>query len=546
MLVLLPLLVFFISFLSLAALQEGGQPGSRGWRIAFLQAAIFCGVAIGLSSEVLSLLKWLTQAGVAVTWLVILLVLVLAGWRKGLLVKGWRSFTSSLMVFGRFEILVIAAFGLILAVLFVVAVVSPPNNTDSMQYHMSRVVNWAQDRSLQNYPTGYTPQLVNPIWAELAILNLRLLWGSDQLSSLVQWAFLLGSLIGASLIASLLGAGRRGQLLAAAFSFSVPMAILQATSTQNDLVVTFWLVCVAAFAILASQRELTRLELASLGAALGIGMLTKGTFYPFAAPLVAWFCFSRFIKQKLSRVLMNGALLVGIVVILNLGYWARNTLTFGGPLGSKEWVASNTASSYGVMPLLGSLTRNAMMNFITPSDRLNTRMANWLRDTFGKEDPSFKGFKFLWGWNHEDRAGSPLQVVLALGSFLLYIGLYRTFRNRTLLVYILAVLGMFVMAALLIMPSIYGNRYQLAFWVAWSPVFGLVITKSSLQKLAPAITIFLLLFTLPWVLFNRTAARNCRGRWPASSWYSIGLAFWQQCWQRVPRAGDFDPFCQLD
>lgn len=51
---------------------------------------------------------------------------------------------------------------------------------------MSRVAHWVQNQSLRHYATGYIPQLVHPIIAETAILNLRLLWGDDRLANLVQ------------------------------------------------------------------------------------------------------------------------------------------------------------------------------------------------------------------------------------------------------------------------------------------------------------------------------------------------------------------------
>ena len=79
-------------------------------------------------------------------------------------------------------------------------------------------------------------------WAEIAILNLRILWGTDKPANLVQWGSLVGSLVAVSGVARLLGIGNRGRLLAVALAVSLPAAVLQATSTQNDLVVPIgWL-----------------------------------------------------------------------------------------------------------------------------------------------------------------------------------------------------------------------------------------------------------------------------------------------------------------
>ena len=60
---------------------------------------------------------------------------------------------------------------------------------------------------------------------------------------------MVSSMIGVSLIAKQLGAKQGGQLLASAFCASLPMGILQASSTQNDYTVALWIVCLAYFTL---------------------------------------------------------------------------------------------------------------------------------------------------------------------------------------------------------------------------------------------------------------------------------------------------------
>ena len=143
-----------------------------------------------------------------------------------------------------------------------VAWIAPPNNVDSLLYHMSRIMHWAQNGSLEHYATGYHHQLLTPPWAELANLHLRTLWGSDRPANLVQWFSMVGSVVIASGVGELLGLRRKGQLLTGIFVASIPMGILQATSTQNDYVVTFWAVCSAYLVTLSFSRRLTPWKLA--------------------------------------------------------------------------------------------------------------------------------------------------------------------------------------------------------------------------------------------------------------------------------------------
>jgi hypothetical protein len=118
----------------------------------------------------------------------------------------------------------------------VTAIVGMPNTWDSMMYHLPRVEHWIQNRTVGFYPTSDVRQLYTTPWAEFAILQLRILGGGESSTNWVQWAAMAGSLIGVSLIARQLGAGRTGQLMAASIAVSLPMGILQSVSTQTDYV----------------------------------------------------------------------------------------------------------------------------------------------------------------------------------------------------------------------------------------------------------------------------------------------------------------------
>ncbi len=183
----------------------------------------------------------------------------------------------------------ISCLGLLVLGLSIIAVRGAVSNFDSLTYHMPRVAHWTQNGTLNFYATGYEPQLTFPIFAEEAILHLRLLVGNDGLSGLVQWASMIGVLLCVSTLAGELGAGRTGTLLALGFIASVPMGVMQASTTQNDYVVSLWLACIGALVLVSSRRSLTRTELSCLGMALGLALLTKPTAYPLVVPFILWF-----------------------------------------------------------------------------------------------------------------------------------------------------------------------------------------------------------------------------------------------------------------
>jgi hypothetical protein len=225
-------------------------------------------------------------------------------------------------------------------VALVVAWSVPPNTPDSLLYHMARVAHWAQGESLTHYGTAYGHQLWNPPFAETVILALRLLSGGDRAANLVQWAAF-GECHRRIRLTRLLGLGRPARLLAIAFAASLPMAVLQATSTQNDLVTAFWLVTASFFVLLSRKVNLGGAELVGLGASLGLGLLTKGTFYVSGMVVAAWFAATRPWRWTPRRAAGDLLWVAAIVFLLNAGHWSRNLAVAGTPLGPSDWVGSH-------------------------------------------------------------------------------------------------------------------------------------------------------------------------------------------------------------
>ena len=63
------------------------------------------------------------------------------------------------------DLVLIAAIAALVLTLAALAIVAPPNTWDSMTYHMGRVAHWAQNGSVNHYPTTITRQLYLGPWA---------------------------------------------------------------------------------------------------------------------------------------------------------------------------------------------------------------------------------------------------------------------------------------------------------------------------------------------------------------------------------------------
>jgi hypothetical protein len=502
MFILLLPAIFIVVFLNLTGYHFREHTPWADWRMAFLQSATLIGGYMVLMSELLSLFHALTTLWVAIFWGLALGVAIFMGWKTGWLNDGFKSLKGGWKKPGWFDILAGVILATILGLLFIVSIKSPVNNNDSLQYHMSRVMHWVQDQGLEHYATSFLPQLFHPILAELAILNLRLLTNNDLFANLIQWLSMVGVLTGVTALAYILGARKIGQWASVAFVVSLPTGILEASSTQNDYVVAFWMICLLYFIFRAVQIQANIFDIVTIGIVLGMGMLTKGTFYPYAAAPLVFLMVSLFIKYKPVQTMKYG-LFIGLVAItINLGVWSRNFSTFDNPLGPA--ITTFTANGIGPGQIISGVTRNIAQNLATPNDQINEQIVLNLKSILSQIDPEMKSFNMEWGWNHEDLAGNPLHTFLILGTLIILIVYRKRLKENLVWYYLLVVVCMYILLASIVKYDVYGNRYQLPFFTSWAPIFGIAISLIGKTSIKYTVTIFLLLAAFPWVLFNRT------------------------------------------
>ncbi|HPH97340.1 MAG TPA: glycosyltransferase family 39 protein [Anaerolineaceae bacterium] len=451
-----------------------------GWRAAWLKAAAVTAAWAALSAEGLSLLGALRPEGLLVAWAVPLVSLALASFKMGVPRLRWP-------VFSRWEKFLLAGLALWLGAVLTAALLAPPNTNDSLTYHLPRVMHWLQNGSLEHYFTGNDRQLWNPPGAELLILHLVGLSGGDALANLPQWFSLLGIVLGASLLAQELGAGRRGQWAAALFAATLPMLILQASSTQNDAVTAFWALALAWWVVRALRGPLnfSGWLLFSLTAALGV--LTKGTFYAFAAPLLAWLLLGLLRQRRFAelRFVLLGA---AVVLLLNGGLWSRNLQLYHSPLGPGVSDLGNEAP--GLASLVSITLKNAAAQSAAPLGRINQAVysaVEALHNLLGMDlnDPrtSFRDFAIQLNLTSEDYAVNPLHFWLL---WLACLSAWLKPRLKDNAACALALLACFLLFSLLFKWQPWGGRLILPFFVLGAPLAGAELERRTAGKRAAA------------------------------------------------------------
>ncbi len=506
MALILPVLLFLLLIPVIRRGQSDSARQAGGWELAALLSAALCGAAVTLSLEALTLFQAIRAESVTLVWL--LLDVAVAAWLLARLRWNPLRRQTARLHLAWDEWLFVSLLALQVGGLLAVAWVAPANTPDSLLYHMARVVHWAQDASLRHYGTAYGHQLWNPPFAETVVLTLRTLWGSDRPANLVQWSALVGSLIAASGIGRLLGLGRRGRFLAVAVAASIPMAVLQATSTQNDLVTGFWLATAAAFVLLSRSVRLGWLETLGLGLSLGLGLLTKGTFYVFGLPVAVWFVVTRPWRSDARRILLQLALIGASVLVLNLGYWSRNLAVADTPLGPSDWVGGHgTTTLASLRPKVAlypvRLLRGLAPHLAGPWPAWTEALDSGVKTAFAAFDVDVNAPIAVWAWNHEDLAGNPLHFLL-IGATIA--GLAWRRRRDVLLELAGCATASFLLMGLFISPAltIFGVRLQLPLFVLWAPVVAGVFAPWVPPRVRSLAAGGLILLAAPWLLFNGT------------------------------------------
>jgi hypothetical protein len=374
------------------------------------------------------------------------------------------------------------------AVTLVSAISAAPATWDAHVYHLSRIAHWIQNRNVAPYPTQIPRQLWSGPGAEYVVAHFEILTGSDRVVTLVQWLAFMGNILVASHIAAQLGAGRRGQLVAALAVATLPGAVAQASGAQVELLAAFWLSCaVSLFLEFVVKRNdgVSLVESVLFGLSIGLAILTKATAYLFFAPFVAW-GFVNGLRHSGARALRTW-LVAGVTALAVLTpQYLRNLAVFGSPLGipGAEGTVNNVFSPGA---LASNLVRNTALHFGTRTPAIN-RIAydavvgvhqgmgvdvNDPRTTFAGEP--FRTVRLQYA---EQTAGSPIQVLLFAGSLITLV-FHKRPRPTIQLTYGLAILTGFLLFCLVLKWQPWHARLHVPLLVVAAPFIGYVLGGAS-------------------------------------------------------------------
>ncbi len=455
---------------------------------------VWAGLALA-SAEALSLFSAIAAPGVLAFWLGVLMLLLVLIRRpripplqiSDLLGISWECIGS------------VVLFMLVAAT----AILSPPNTWDAMTYHMARVMHWQQQGSLSHYQTSIIRQLSSNPLAEIIVLHFQVLSGSDRFANLVQLLAYAGSGVVVAALARRLGGGDREAGFATILVLTLPMAVLQGSSAQNDLAAAFFLL--AAAERLVAWRESGRtVDALEFAGAIGLALLTKGTIYVLGAPLAA--IAGLWLVQGLNTRRLALCLAMAILVVaINFGHWQRNQAMFGSPLGPQYGVAN---TEIGIGALASNTLRGLASNFSSPVTDANnaiTTVVTFLHTALGRDasDPNVTfpntRFELTRSVLDEDLAGNPLQSFLMIAAIVFAARIH----NRRALEFGAIVIAGGLLFCLMLRWQPWITRLQLPFFIlAMAPV-AVILGEMLSQRAIRCISAVLLVAALPWAIMNQ-------------------------------------------
>ncbi|WP_026928687.1 hypothetical protein [Glycomyces tenuis] len=311
-------------------------------RLAIVRAALLLGAWAIVTVEAASAARALTAGAALASWIVATLAVVAAvvvrclkdvapvrsggpvsairdgiKSRRGATRRTWRRTKSAAAAAPGRQWAAACVIAILFISVTVLAIASAPNNFDSQTYHLPRIEHWVQYASVDVYATDIHRQVDISPGSEYLLTHLRLLTGGDGAYNLVQLLAAVGAAMAASRLAAQLGGGPTAQLATVFLLATTPEVLLQASSTQVDLVAAAWVACLATVVLDEFTRPGERGPVSSerpahataapptdalyLGLALGLIAVTKTTGLLAAAPLLLLWGVGRLVRDGRRR-----------------------------------------------------------------------------------------------------------------------------------------------------------------------------------------------------------------------------------------------------
>lgn len=323
------MLIYFLFVLILFAIKTNYK--TINWSITAVYGSLVISGLIVVVTEIFSLISAINPVSIITFWSGMTLILLIYLFKKHFfkqinIINFYRKILGKFLCFSSLEKILLISIVLMLIGLFFQGMFYPPNNWDSLTYHMSRIMYWLSNENVNHFPTHILRHLYQPPFAEYLIMHINLIQGNDYFANSIQLFYMIMALNTSWRILDEFKVNRLFKFYTLLFILTIPSVALQASTTKNDIVCGFFIIVSFYFLIKCYQKD-TFYNYFFLGLSIGLGMLTKGTTYLFLAPLLIIFVILKLWQWKKSfelKFIKYALFSIFIIIILNAGHFTRN------------------------------------------------------------------------------------------------------------------------------------------------------------------------------------------------------------------------------
>lgn len=485
------------------------------------RSVLFFSLFLVLITELLSYLYSINYKSVLISWVVITLFNIAIIYKKNNAIiceteKLIRSIFIKISKLNIQEKILLFLIFLILTLTFIQGIIYPPNNWDSMTYHLARVPNWLSHQSVEHYPTHTLRQLYQPPFSSFVIMNFNTLSRNDLFSNSIQFFLLVFSLTAITKIVKYLKLSQKWVIIAIVLIVTIPEVILQASGTFNDIIVSYFILLSVYYGIkVIKEKEIS--NFIYFGLSSGFAILSKGTSYVYLFPIFFIYGFSLLmilIRKRQYVSLLYSLLIVISILMVNLPHYARNYNLNENILGITDFQTPHKDFNEKVtLPLFFSnFIKNIGLHigpypFNKISEKIIYKIHNWLHIDINDQSTNVFGLRYYRSPNipnNEVDASNPIHIFLIFLSFLAII--YGLLKKRVVLeirLYTFMILLHIILFCIIFKWTPWSTRLHTPLFILSVPLICFAFSKSkALYKVLVAIIPVLILYALFLVIFN--------------------------------------------
>ena len=246
----------------------------------------------------------------------------------------------------------------------ILALFVPSNSWDGLAYHLARVGFWMQNETLQHFATGSIRQLVFPINSEIMILWPMVFLKRDYFSQFNQYLAYLGCLFVFFTFFKYLKFSTKRILWAIFILTSLPIVILESSSTQTDLIMAFLLFC-SFYLFVFGTREKNKTALIFSAISYAIALGTKNTaifFIPVLGIIYLIVSIKESGKAFYKPLLIFLSAIIPAFIILSSYNYILNFIDYGSFLGPKPFIYRHIGT-FGIKSFIVNMVKYLIFFF---------------------------------------------------------------------------------------------------------------------------------------------------------------------------------------